>query len=196
VSEEERVRPGGRPRRREREAKGERVTAPLPPTNPDLPVHKQAAERVKRSYTWEPFSRSNYLSVKSGVGSERIVSGLAERLADWIVAEHPDLGGSRYRPAVAAWARAESLVALITRRLDEIGVFDEKGEARGMLNALRTAERRASEERSKLGLSPADHAVLEQRRTEAVRSAADLSGLVARGREAIEARGRDGEDER
>jgi hypothetical protein len=145
----------------------------------------------RRDYRWAPFAKGNLLSVRHGAGSERIVSGLAEQLADWIVAEHPDLGASRYRASVAAWARAESLVALLTRRLDEIGVFDAKGEARQMLNALRTAERRASEERSKLGLSPLDHARLETQRSEAVAGAADLSALTRRGREAIEARSRE-----
>jgi hypothetical protein len=184
-------RPGGRPRRRARRA-GE-VSGPALPTNPDLPVHKQAAERVKRSYTWEPFAKNNLMSVRSAVGSERVVSRLAEVLCDWAVERFPDLAEERYRFALTSWARAESIAALLTRRLDEVGVFDEKGEARAMLGALRTAERRAGEERKALGLSPEAHAVLETRRSEALRSAADLSGLAARGRETIEARGEERE---
>jgi hypothetical protein len=185
-------RPGGRPRRRARIEAG--LPAEATPATGPAPVHARKAREVKQGYVWETARRGNYLGVKSGVQSPRIVSKLAVELADWVVAEFPDLAEPRYRFSIGAWARAESVVGLLVRRLDEVDVFDGDGEPRAMLNALRTAERRAAEARRDLGLSPADHARLETQRSEAVKGAADLSALTRRGREAIEARSRE-EDE-
>jgi hypothetical protein len=158
-------------------------------------VHRAKAKEVRKAYTWESFARNNLMSVKSGVGSERIITRLAEQLADWAVERFPDLAAERYRFALTSWARAESIAALITRRLDSIGIFGENGEARGMLNSLRTAERRAAEERGRLGLSPSDHARLERERSDAVRGAADLGELRAAGREGDQARARNESEE-
>jgi hypothetical protein len=111
-------------------------------------------EREARGYRWETAAPGNYLNVKSGVGSERIVSGLAGELAAWITSEFPDLAEPRYRFSVGSWARAESIVGLLTRRLDDLDVVDAGGEVReSILTSLRQAERRASEERAALGLT-------------------------------------------
>ena len=147
----------------------------------------ERASTGKRGYRWPVFERNNLMSVKSGVGSDRIVTRLASQLVDWVTSEHSDLAESRYRFSVAAWARAESVVGLLTHYLDQIDVVDGDGEPREkLLSQLRTAERRASEERSALGLSPAAHAKLERQRAEAVKGAADLSGIKAAGRKALE----------
>jgi hypothetical protein len=179
-------RPGGRPRRKARAAGA--VTGPVAPTDPTLPVHRAAAERAA-SYVWEDFRSGNFLSVRSGHHSPRIVSRLADALARWIVEAFPDLSDARYRLAVGALCRAEAVAALLTRRLDDVGVTGEDGEPReALLRELRAAERRASEERRNLGLDPASHAKLESARSEAVRGAVDLSQVRARGRAALEAR--------
>jgi hypothetical protein len=178
--------PGGRPGRRARLA-GE-VSGPASPTNPDLPVHKAAEERA-RSYVWEPFQPGNALSIRHGAKSEKVVGPLANQLAAWLVAEHPDLGESRYAFSISAWARAEARAALLSLYLDEQGFVDADDEARErLLAALRGEERRASEERKLLGLSPADHARLERQRAEAVvAGVASLDGIRAAGRQALEA---------
>src|SRR5215467_11893362 len=122
-----------------------------------------------------PFPPGNFAAVKSGVGSERIVSTYASELAEWIVTEFPDLAESRYRFAVGAWARAETIAALLTRYLDDIDLVDEAGEVRDrLLGSLRAAERRAAEERRNLGLDPVSHARLEIERSEAVKGAAGI----------------------
>jgi len=136
-----------------------------------------------------PFRKGNLEAVTSGVHSERIVSKFADELAAWMVAEFPDLAEPRYRFSVNAWARAETIAALLTRHLDDIDLVDEEGEVRDrLLSALRAAERRAQEERRNLGLDPVSHARLETERSEAVKGAAGIAALVARGRKEIEAR--------
>jgi hypothetical protein len=182
---DERVRRGGRPRRREREATGAKVE-PVPPG----PVHAAKA-REARGYRWETAAPNNYLAVVSGHRTERIVTRLAAQLVDWLTGEYPDLADPRYRFSVASWARSEAVVALLTHHFDQHDVVDGDGEPRQTwLTQLRAAERRAGEERRVLGLSPADHPRLERERSEAVKAAAvDLSEIRAAGRKALRARG-------
>jgi hypothetical protein len=156
---------------------------------PPGPVH-EAKAKAARGYRWETAAPGNYLSVKSGVGSERIVSRLAGELVEWIVAEHPDLDVGRYRFSVGSWARSEAIVGLLVAYLDQIGVVDDAGPRDSLLTQLRAAERRASEERKELGLNPSAHAALEKRRAEAVRETVDLGALQRRGAEALK-RGRE-----
>jgi hypothetical protein len=162
-------------------------------------------ETGRRNYKWPSFTKDNLMSVTHGAGSRRIVSRLAGELAGWVTGEFPDLAEPRYRFSLASWARAESIVGLLTAYLDDVDVV-EGGEPREkLLGQLRAAERRASEERSKLGLSPADHARLERQRVEAVAGVASLDGIRAAGRKALDAHrerlgtparlGRDGEQE-
>jgi hypothetical protein len=147
-----------------------------------------AKEAEARGYRWETAAPGNFLGVKSGAGSDRIVSRLASELAGWVVAEFSDLSEGRYRFAVASWARSEAVVGLITHYLDRIDVVDGDGELReAALRELRAAERRAGEERRVLGMTPVDHPRLEKERAEAVKGVADLSGIKAAGRKALEA---------
>jgi hypothetical protein len=139
-------------------------------------------EKGRRNYTWPSFERNNLMSVTHGAGSRRIVSRLASELVDWALAEFPDLAARRYRFSLAAWARAESVVGLLVAYLDDVDVVDGGAPREGLLAQLRTFERRANEERSRLGLSPSDHARLEARRMEAVAGAASLDGIRAAGR--------------
>ena len=175
-----------------RRAQGRKVTAPLPPSDPSYPVHKAAEERA-RAYVWESFQPGNALSIRHGAQSERVVGPLADQLAEWLVAEYPDLAEGRYAFSVSAWARAEARAALLSLFLDAQGLVhgdgDRRGEAREhLLEQVRKEERRASEERKNLGLNPAAHATLEKQRAEALKGAVDLTELQRRGREAIEAR--------
>jgi hypothetical protein len=161
----------GRPKRRERDG---------------LVVKPWAADPSLSSRP--PFLPGNLAGLKSGAESERTIAPVAGELADWLVAEHPDLDVPRYALSVAAWAHAEARCALLRLYLDARGVVGDDGEPRErILRELRAEERRASEERARLGLSPVDHARLEKQRAEAVRGVADLSGIKAEGRKALEA---------
>lgn len=164
------------------------MTGPAPATNADLPVHRAAAERAA-NYTWEPFQPGNALSIRHGASSERVVAPLANELAAWLVGEYPDLAEPRYALSVSAWARAEARAALLSLYLDGQELVAPDGKPReSLLAALRGEERRASEERVRLGLSPADHARLERQRADAVKGVADLDAVRAAGRRAIRAR--------
>jgi hypothetical protein len=134
-----------------------------------------------------PFLPGNLAGLKSGAESERVIGPVAAELAEWLVAEHPDLDVPRYALSVAAWSWAEARTALLRLYLDSQGVVGGDGEPRErILRELRAEERRASEERARLGLSPVDHARLEKQRAEAVRGVADLSGIKAEGRKALD----------
>jgi hypothetical protein len=142
----------------------------------------------RRGYKWPSFTKGNEMSVvRHGVHSPRIVSGLAGELAEWLVSEYPDLAEPRYRFSVAAWARAETIAALLTHYLDQVDVVDDGEPRQKLLEQLRAASRHASEERAKLGLSPIDHARLEKQRAEAVAGAVDLGELMRRGDAALAA---------
>ena len=129
-------RPGGPPGRRARAA-GE-VSGPAAPSNPDLPVHRAAAERAA-GYVWEPFQPGNALSVRHGAHSERVIGPLAAELAGFLVEQYPDLAEPRYRFSVNAWSRAEARAALLSLFLDAQGIVhtdgDQKGEPRDGLFA-------------------------------------------------------------
>jgi len=149
-------------------------------------VHERKAAEA-RGYRWETAAPGNYLGVKSGAGSDRIVSRLAGELAGWVVAEFPDLAEPRYRFSVASWARAEAVVGLLTHYLDRVDVVDGDGELRQTaLAELRANERRAAEERKALGMTPRDHPALERERAEAVAGVASLESVRAAGRAALE----------
>jgi hypothetical protein len=155
---------------------------PVPPGK----VHERKAAEA-RGYRWETAGPGNYLGVKSGAGSDRIVSRLAGELAGWVVAEFPDLAEPRYRFSVASWARAEAVVGLLTHYLDRVDVVDGDGELRQTaLAELRANERRAAEERKALGMTPRDHPALERERAEAVAGVASLESVRAAGRAALE----------
>jgi len=177
----------GQPKRRTRRAAGVSAAGTRQAGDP-TPVHDAAAKRA-RSYQWETFEPGHYLSVKTGAHSPRIVGRLAADLACWLVEAFPDLAGDRYRLSVAALARAETLVALLVRRLDEVDVVDEHGDVRErLLRELRSAERRASEERKALGLDPVAHSKLVRERAEATLAGFDLDAAITKGREVLDAR--------
>jgi hypothetical protein len=177
----------GEPVRRARRASGEVAPGTRKPGDP-TPKH-DAAEKRARGYQWESFQQGHFLALRSGHRSPRIVSRLAGELVDWLVAAFPDLAHDRYRLSVAALARAETLVALLVRRLDEVDVVGQDGEPRErLLRELRSTERRASEERRNLGLDPMAHSKLVRERAEATLAGFDLDAAIAKGREVLDAR--------
>ena len=156
-------------------------------TTPDAtptPVH-DAAERRARNYSWESFRAGNFLAIRHGANSERVLAPLAAQLAAALIAERPDLGVPMYRFAVSAWARAETLAMLLFSAIDggSIGA-----PAKSILTEHRAAERRAAEERRNLGLDPGSHARLMKERADVARDLVDLDAIRARGREGFDAR--------
>jgi len=150
------------------------------------PVHDAAARRA-RGYSWETTREGNFLAIKDARNSPRIVSRLAGQLVALVIAERPDLAPFPF--ALRRWATAETIAALIVRRLDDIGVIDETGEVRERLNRERRAEeRRAAEEARALGLDPVSLARLARDRAEAALSGFDVEAAIAKGREVIDAR--------
>jgi hypothetical protein len=191
--EPERVRPGGRPGRRARAA-GERA-GPAAPTNPDLPVHRAAAEKAS-SYVWEDFRRGNFLSVRNGASSQRIFGPLARQLADGLVKACPDLGDVRYAAAVTRWSECEAQESLLMFELDQVvsseGITSERAEQ--IQKSLDKVRGRGSKLRSDLGLTPRGHVELVAGRAQAEYQLVDLDATRRRGRAALEARARADED--
>ena len=105
-----------------------------------------------------------------------------------VVAAAPYLASEHFAPAVRAWARAEAAVELVGEWLSEYGLLDLDGKPWPAVETMLKFERRASEERSRLGLDPTSRAKLERDAADAARGRFDLEGLVTEGRKALAAR--------
>jgi hypothetical protein len=149
------------------------------------PVH-DAAERRARGYAWETFRAGNFVGLRHGAKSERVLAPLAAQLAAALVAERPDLAAPAYRYAVSAWARAETLAMLLFGALE--GNPDGASAAKSILSEHRAAERRAAEERRNLGLDPSAAARLAREQAEATKSGFDARAAIDKGNEVIDVR--------
>lgn len=142
--------------------------------------------RPARGYSWAPFQPGHELSMSHGAYSERRVGPLAQEILDGLLAlattaesSVPWLAEPSYRPALAAWSRAEARVQLLEAWLAEHGGdVDEEGEVRGAAAFLARCEARAESLRSKLGLDPLSRARLG--RDVAVAGRVDLAQVLAR----------------
>lgn len=146
------------------------------------------ASGIAAKGTRPPFTPGNLLGVKHGAGAPGVYGPLAEQLAAGLLAERPDLGA--YPAAVAAWATAEAVAALMRRHVAEVGAIDpETNEPRpGTLTWLAKFERAAAEARRPLGLDPLADAVLTKTRAEVATLTVDLVALAERGRQALAGR--------
>lgn len=148
-----------------------------------------------------PFEEGNAAALAHGAYSPRIVDPVAEELLDAVLGQDATahLGAPQYAPALAAWARAEARIVVLERWLAEhaaqAGVLDAEGELLPAVKLLERVERRAESLRSRLGLDPKSEADLTRSRADASRSIADLDGLRQRGREVLEQRRQDGNDD-
>ena len=141
-----------------------------------------AGTRPARGYSWPPAAPLNELALTHGAYSERRLAPRAAQIAGELLA-HPEtpewLRSPSYAPAVAAWARAEAVVALLWDYLAEVDLqaaltdtteLDErrtKGSTRStsrrveaVLTQLHRHETRAASLRAQLGLSPLSRARL------------------------------------
>lgn len=84
----------------------------------------------------KPYEKGNKAALKYGAFSPSI----RDRLADQIVAAaldvSPYLADAAYTAEAAAWARAEAVVLLASRHLDEHGFMDSSGNPRNAVKAL------------------------------------------------------------
>ena len=183
-NELERQRPGGRPRRREREATGQTVE-PVPPGK----VHAAKA-KAARGYRWETAAPGNFLSVRNGASTQRVFGPLAKQLARGLLEQCPDLDDVRYAAAVSRWSEAEAQESLLMfeldRVVDEEGITSERAEQ--VQRSLDKVRGRSQKLRADLGLTPRGHVELVAGRAHAEREFVDLESLRARGRASIEAR--------
>jgi hypothetical protein len=148
------------------------------------PASGLPASGIPAHGTRPPFAPGNTLAVHSGHRTPRVYGVVAERLVAGLVEDRPDLGC--YPEALAAWATAESQVALLRRHLSELGPLDEEGQPRkGILDWLVRLENLAGRHRSTLGLDPRSEAQLAKERAEAATLAVDLEALAERGRAAM-----------
>lgn len=149
------------------------------------PVEVAEVVPMKRN---PPFARGNVHHVTSGYRSPRVYGELASELVAGMLQERPDLAG--YPEALANWGQAESVVALLRRHLDKVGVIDPgTDEPRDrLLKRLHAAERAAAQARAAIGLDPLSEAKLARERSSAGLAAVSLQQVAEAGRAALEAR--------
>jgi hypothetical protein len=99
-----------------------------------------------------PAAPGNFLGVKHGVQSQRIVSALAEEELNYLVAEFPHI--SRFSAGAARYAIAMAKIRLILAWLDDVGVVNEHGEPYSMSIELARWIKIADHQASRLGLDP------------------------------------------
>ncbi len=135
-----------------------------------------------RGYSWPPFAEGNTVRLRSGAWSARKVDPLTAELVAGLLADRPDLAA--WPETVWAWARAEARCLLLAEYQVEAGLIDPKtGDVRSG-RWVGTFERLAADLRGRLGIDPRSEAELARERADASRSAVDLAGIQARGREA------------
>lgn len=119
-----------------------------------------------RGYRWETATPGNFIALKHGATSPRIVDPLAEEIIESIRDQVTWLTPAD-EPALLAWGRAEAQCQLLTTYLASAAELTEDGV--GDLDAdrikaayllLHRAETRASTLRTQLGLTPLARAKL------------------------------------
>jgi hypothetical protein len=151
----------------------------------------------RRGYSWPPFPVGNTAAETHGVYSDRRVAPVADRLAAELAASAPWTSRPGYQAQVAAWARTEARVVLVSDWLDVVGDLDEYGKPRPATALLDRLEARAAKLRDQLGLTPMGHArllltVASVVRTQPIGTPGPLDGvlaeLMAEGRRTLENR--------
>lgn len=114
-----------------------------------------------RAYSWPPFEPGNTVARRHGAFAADVEDAAVEMvdgLLDVPSAEY--LRDPIYLPSLWSWAVAEVRARRLAAYVVEQGELDEEGTPRPALEALRTWETRASNERDRLGLSPLSRARL------------------------------------
>ncbi len=144
-----------------------------------------------------PAPVGNGRAVKHGARSEKRWAPIAEQLVAEAGQVAPWLSRPAFATAVAAWARTEARLVLVTDWLAEHGELDDAGAPRPATNLAAQLDRQAERLRAKLGLDPASLATILARlasltsheRTAAGGSGAEelIAALAAEGRAALAA---------
>ncbi|MDA8046505.1 MAG: hypothetical protein M0Z30_14905 [Actinomycetota bacterium] len=138
-----------------------------------------------RGYKWRDAWPGNDLALKHGAWSDRRVGPLAAELTAELAETAPWTSRPAFRATVAAWARVEARVRLVSDWLDTVGDLDEQGRPRPATVLLDRLEARAGKLRAALGLDPGSLArlmatVSAVRRSEAAALGGDpLDGVLA-----------------
>lgn len=143
-------------------------------------------------YVWGDLPEGHILSLKHGASSERAFTPIAEQLAAGIVVERPDLAEPQFAAAVRAWAVAEAQCHLYRLHADRFGMFDDEGAPLSYVATWTKLEVTASNMRARLGLDPVSNAQLIRERASVASMQVDLSGVLERGRQALELRALEG----
>lgn len=147
-----------------------------------------AAERRARGYVWETFRPGNFVALRHGLYSERVLAPLAAQLAEHVLSARPDLAAPQWQPAVSAWARAEVRAMLAFAAIDA-AVAAGTTPAPSLMQQHGAAERLAIDLRRTLGLDPAAAARLVREQADAARSTGEvLRSMIAEGRAGLESR--------
>lgn len=108
-----------------------------------------------RGYRWADFTTGNLVGVRHGADSPRLVSPIAEALAERLPHIAPWTSGDAFAGARQAWAWSEGQAVLLRAYVDEHGPLTPDGEERPAARRLDRVEARAAALRSELGLNPA-----------------------------------------
>lgn len=156
----------------------------------DTPAPKHESAGPARGYSWAPFEPGHAAALRHGATSPRVVQPIAERLAGELADSAPWTAGASHRATVSAWSWAEAQASVLRSYLDEHGVLDEEGEPRPAAALLDKVEKRATNLRGELGLSPLALAKLLTAVSGLTADAATagLDALRAEGRRIVEAR--------
>lgn len=114
-----------------------------------------------RGYSWPPFQPGHELSMRHGAWSPRKVDPLAEQLAEELLADEgvAYLRQPRWAAAVAAWARCEARITLVSEYLVGLAGVGQLGDLEDprVTAAYRLLDRweaAATQQRGRLGLDP------------------------------------------
>jgi hypothetical protein len=147
------------------------------------------------------FAEGNQLSVRHGAFSARKIDPVANELADELLDEAHAPGSSvsyltdpTYRPAIRAWAVAESRQELLENHLADVGgPIDAEGKVRPAAELLERVARGAERMRARLGLDPMSRATLA-RDLAMARSSHELDRLKVLGQALLDATHDDAEE--
>jgi hypothetical protein len=113
-----------------------------------------------------PFQVGNVLTLKHGAWSNAKVSPLADQAIRWLNGDPSTpsylLIDASYLPAIAAWARAEAMVARLTTWMEDLDVADLAVGQFPPAELLRRWESTAATARQRLGLDPTSRAKLQR----------------------------------
>ena len=139
-----------------------------------------------RGYKWKDAEPGNFLNLRSGIWSKRMVDPVAVELVAGLLEDRPEF--ERFPETVAAWSRAEARCVLLSDWIAEHGLVDAEGKPSVQLRFVAQFERLAMDLRSKLGLDPRSELELVREQAEAQHASFDVAALIAKGREVLEAR--------